>query len=81
MSAGTPDCAEIRRRLMDYLKHELTGEAEEEVRQHLAACRHCEGDAEFERNYLRLLEERLRRETCPDQLKARLARIIGQEGG
>ena len=79
MSSQGLDCDETMRLLMDYLKREMNAAAEQEVRQHLDACRECDGHAQFEENFLKLLAERLGRDTCPEQLKARLAEVLGED--
>ena len=79
MSSHGLDCDETMRLLMDYLKQEMTAATAQEVRRHLEACRECDDHAQFEQNFLKLLEERLGRDTCPEKLRARLAEVLGED--
>jgi anti-sigma factor (TIGR02949 family) len=73
------DCREAAERLCDYLKRELTPELEVEVRLHLQRCRSCFQHARFEEQFLRMLLERGRRETCPERLRERILRALRDE--
>jgi len=73
------DCREATDRLHDYLKRELTLELAVEVRAHLERCRSCFRHARFEEEFLRMLEERARRETCPGALRERILRALREE--
>jgi anti-sigma factor (TIGR02949 family) len=64
------------RELVDYLKGEVPPDAADRIREHLAKCRPCEGEADFEERLLSLLETRLRGERCPDRLKARIREAL-----
>jgi len=66
------NCAEAVAQLQDYLKGEITPELAERVREHLAVCRGCLQHAEFERNFLQVLETRLRVTTVPSGLRERI---------
>jgi anti-sigma factor (TIGR02949 family) len=70
------DCREAEARLQDYLKRELTVELAVEVRHHLDRCRRCFNEARFEESFLRMLEDRARRETCPGPVRDRILRAI-----
>jgi anti-sigma factor (TIGR02949 family) len=73
------DCREAEDRLQDYLKRELTPELAVEVRVHLERCRSCFHHARFEGQFLRMLEERARRETCPGALRERILQALRAE--
>lgn len=73
------DCVKAMAHLDDYLKRELTPELMVEVRQHLERCRDCFTHAQFEENFLAMLETRASRETCPGKLRARILALLRQE--
>lgn len=70
--SGHGDCAKARANLMDFLKQELPDDLAAQVRQHLADCPPCEDCADYERNFVALLQERLRDVTCPSTVRARV---------
>ena len=73
------DCREAAERLQDYLKQELTPGLAVEVRIHLERCRSCFRTARFEEEFLRMLLERARRETCPGPLRERILDALRSE--
>ena len=73
------DCRVAVARLQDYLKHELTPELAEEMRDHLEYCRPCLGHARFEQSFLAMLELRGRRSGCPSELRTRIELQLGRE--
>ena len=73
------NCREAKDRLQDYLKRELTPELAVEVRVHIERCRSCFHHARFEEQFLRMLEERARRETCPGAVRERILRALQAE--
>jgi anti-sigma factor (TIGR02949 family) len=73
------DCEQALAHLQDYLKREITPELAAEVRQHLERCRPCFRHARFEVNFLRMLETRGTRETCPSQVRARILAMLRAE--
>jgi anti-sigma factor (TIGR02949 family) len=75
------DCAQALTNLDDYLKQELTPELMVEVRRHLELCRPCFQHAQFEERFLRMLETRARKETCPAKLRARILALLREEVG
>jgi anti-sigma factor (TIGR02949 family) len=77
--AESINCREAEARLQDYLKRELTVELALEVRLHLDRCRRCHDHARFEESFLRMLEERARRETCPGPLRVRILEALRRE--
>jgi anti-sigma factor (TIGR02949 family) len=75
------DCEEAVAQLHDYLKRELTPGLAAEVKSHIARCRSCFGQAQFEQNFLRLLETRGTRETCPEALRRKILELLRSEAG
>ena len=75
------DCAQALIHLDDYLKQELTPTLMVEVRQHLDRCRECFQQAQFEESFLKMLETRASRETCPGKLRARILALLRAEPG
>jgi anti-sigma factor (TIGR02949 family) len=75
------DCAQALIHLDDYLKRELTPALMVEVRQHLDRCRECFQQAQFEESFLKMLETRASRETCPGKLRARILALLRAEPG
>lgn len=73
------DCAQALDHLGDYLKRELTPELMVEVRQHFERCRECFDHAQFEQNFLMMLERRAARETCPQKLRAKILGMLRGE--
>jgi anti-sigma factor (TIGR02949 family) len=73
------DCAQALTNLGDYLKQELTPELMAEVRLHLERCRECFEHAQFEESFLKMLESRARKETCPAKLRARILALLREE--
>ena len=70
------DCGQAMAHLHDYLKRELTPDLVAEVRLHLERCRDCEGHAQFEQSFLLMLETRVRKETCPQEVRARIVAAL-----
>jgi anti-sigma factor (TIGR02949 family) len=70
------DCAEALAHLHDYLKRELTPDLIGEVRTHLEHCRSCEGYARYEQSFLEMLENRAQKETCPNEVRARIVAAL-----
>jgi anti-sigma factor (TIGR02949 family) len=66
------DCIEALNRLHEYLKQQLTPELAAQVQAHLSACRPCLTNARFERNYLRMLEIKLKSVPCPADRRQRI---------
>jgi mycothiol system anti-sigma-R factor len=73
------DCEETLARLMDFLKRELPPEIAAAVEKHLDECRPCERHAQFEHNFVLLLETRLGHQKCPDAVKSRVLDALRQE--
>jgi anti-sigma factor (TIGR02949 family) len=75
------NCEEAVAQLHDYLKRELTSSLAAEVKLHITRCRSCFDQAQFEENFLRLLETRGTKETCPDALRKRILDLLRSEAG
>ena len=75
----TIDCQKAADRLQDYLRRELTPELEAEMRDHIERCRPCFQSAQFEENFLAMLETRAARECCPDRLRQRILGLLRAE--
>jgi len=73
------DCQEAMTHLQDYLKQELTPDLAAEIHRHLDRCRDCFSYAQFEATFIRILETRGRRETCPGELRARIEAALRAE--
>ena len=65
--------------MQDYLRKELTPELEVEMKAHIERCRPCFESAQFERNFLIMLETRAARECCPDKLRQRVLELLRAE--
>jgi len=70
------NCTEALALLQDFLKEELTAANQERVAAHLTACRHCHGQADFQRNFLAALERATRGVRCPEQVAARIRQAL-----
>lgn len=77
---GMLDCDAVMRQLWDYCDGELTPERMEAIRAHLAVCKRCYPQYEFERDFLALLEREKRAHSDPARLRERLMRALEAEG-
>ncbi len=66
------NCQDAVLQLQDYLKREMTPALALQLREHLEQCRPCLEHAEFERNFLALVESRMRGECCPERLRQQI---------
>lgn len=66
------NCAEVFRRLDDFLDRELAPEDLRLVREHLEICLQCAHEVRFEEALLEGLRHRLRRVQLPSDLAARV---------
>jgi anti-sigma factor (TIGR02949 family) len=66
-------------KLQEYLKQELTADLAAEVRQHLEHCRPCFSHARFEENFLTMMENCGRKQTCPEKLRAKILAALKSE--
>lgn len=74
------DCDAVMRRLWDYLDHELTPDSEAAVRAHLAVCRRCYPQYDFELAFLNALAASRREHSSPDVLRNRVLTALRAEG-
>ena len=73
------DCEQALAHLHDYLKRELTPDLVVEMRDHLDRCQHCFSCVRFEESFFLMLQTRARRETCPNELRARILAALRAE--
>ena len=71
------DCRQATEQLHDYSSGKSPGLAEE-IRAHLDRCKPCFNHAQFEENFLRLLES-CGRQRCPGTLRARIVALLQTE--
>jgi len=64
---------------MDFLKHELPPAEAEALKRHLDDCAPCEDSAEYERNFVRLMQERLGKACCPERVRERVLAALRRE--
>ena len=70
------NCQEAQHHLYEYLDRELTPADEQRVREHLAACRPCEGRFDVERAFLKFVEAKCRAKGAPPELRRRILREL-----
>jgi mycothiol system anti-sigma-R factor len=75
-----PDCRKALEHLYEYIDRELTPEVEREVRDHLARCRDCYPQFEFEQAFLHFVELRCRARRAPPELRRRILEALFREG-
>jgi anti-sigma factor (TIGR02949 family) len=73
------DCDKAMAHLQDYLKQEITPELAAEIRRHLERCSPCFSHAQFEANFLSVVETRGRSQTCPGEVRARIMAALRAE--
>jgi mycothiol system anti-sigma-R factor len=79
-SASLPcSCAEAVERMYEFLDGELTPEVDEHIRRHLEVCARCLPTFEYERVFLRFLEQRCVIERAPPELRRRLLDALLEE--
>ena len=66
------DCDKAMDLLNDYLKKELTPDLAAEIRRHLEHCSPCFSHAQFEANFLSVVEMHGRSKTCPGEVRSRI---------
>lgn len=74
------DCDAVMRQLWDYLDDELTAEREAAIRAHLAVCKRCYPQYNFEAAFLRAVSGTRRTHSRPDELKTRVLMALRAEG-
>ena len=72
-------CEEAFRRLDDYLDRELSAAEMALVREHLEICAGCAREFRFEESVLRGVRTTLRRIDVPQDLQARVLRLLDAE--
>jgi anti-sigma factor (TIGR02949 family) len=73
------DCEQALAHMQDYLKRELTPALVVEMREHLGRCQYCFSCSRFEESFFLMLETQARRETCPQELRARILAALRAE--
>jgi anti-sigma factor (TIGR02949 family) len=73
------NCREAMAKLHEYLKQDLTPDLATEVKQHLERCRPCLSEARFEQNFLAMMENCGRSQTCPEKLRAKILAALKSE--
>jgi anti-sigma factor (TIGR02949 family) len=66
------NCREALAQLQDYLKQELTHQSAEQIAAHLRRCRPCFDHAQYERNFLIMLEATVGKQCCPERLRLKI---------
>jgi hypothetical protein len=75
------DCAQALAMLADYLKAEVTPAEAAAIHRHLELCRICFTCAEFERNFLRMLQRESLDLRCPEAVRLRILLVLRQARG
>jgi mycothiol system anti-sigma-R factor len=71
-------CSEALHELYRFIDGELTEERLERVKEHLEGCPPCFEAFDFEAEVKAYIAGKVR-ESCPDELRARIAQAIGRE--
>ena len=84
-SSPTPeprfDCGSALAQLFDFLDGELDDGLEQRLEAHVAKCKHCFEQADFERRFLAALKAaRVNAERCPKALRDRILSRLRAEG-
>lgn len=74
------DCDAVMRQLWDYLDDELTPQTARAIRAHLAVCRRCYPQYEFEAAFLRALRAAGLLHAGPEVLRARVRSLLRADG-
>jgi anti-sigma factor (TIGR02949 family) len=74
------DCESVMRQLWDYLDEELPPERMEAVRAHLAVCKRCVPQANFERAFLDAVAKAQRGHGRTESLRERVVAALRVEG-
>lgn len=69
-------CAEVFKRLDDYLDKELTAEEMRMVREHLETCAYCASEYKFEADVIEEVRGKIQRITCPPDLMAKISNAL-----
>jgi anti-sigma factor (TIGR02949 family) len=74
------DCDAVMRQLWDYLDGELTPGRHASVRVHLAVCKRCYPQYNFEQAFLKAVAASRREHSRPDVIKSRVLAALRAEG-
>ena len=74
-------CAQVFRRLDDYVDRELTPEEIDRVEEHLATCAQCASESRFERSLLEGLKEKIRQLEAPRSAVAKVEAVLRRARG
>jgi anti-sigma factor (TIGR02949 family) len=74
------DCDHVMRQLWDYLDEELSSERMDAIRAHLAMCKRCFPQYEFERAFLDAVADARREHSNPVRLRDRVVVALRTEG-
>jgi anti-sigma factor (TIGR02949 family) len=69
-------CAEVARRVWDYLDDQIETDLKGRIRRHLALCDHCQEHYTFEGEFLRALGRLVYAEDEPTPLRAQVERVL-----
>jgi len=74
------DCDAVMRQLWDYLDGELTRQRMDAIQAHLAVCKRCYPQYEFERAFLDAVAQAQRDHSNPARLRNRVMDVLRAEG-
>ena len=74
------DCYDVVRQLWDYLDGELTDESMAAIRAHLAQCRQCYPQFDFERTFLDALAATRRERPAPNMVRRKVLAKLRKAG-
>lgn len=74
------DCDAVMRQLWDYLDGELTPERAEAIHAHLAMCKRCYPQYEFEKAFCDAVAHAQREHSNPSRLRDRVMEALRTEG-
>ncbi|HEY7876639.1 MAG TPA: zf-HC2 domain-containing protein [Gemmatimonadaceae bacterium] len=74
------DCLEVVRQLWDYLDSELTDEAMARIHRHLAQCRQCYPQFDFERTFLDAVAATRREHPAPNLIRRKVLAKLRKAG-
>jgi anti-sigma factor (TIGR02949 family) len=77
---GMLDCDAVMRQLWDYLDEELTPDRMDQIGAHLAVCKRCYPQYQFERRFLDVLASARKDHPALDQLRLRVVAALKAEG-
>jgi mycothiol system anti-sigma-R factor len=70
------NCQDCLDRMWQYIDGELDVESTDELQRHLAQCRECFSEAEFERRLKDMVRRACGAERAPERLRERLTKIL-----